>query len=67
MNDNTKLEIAKELVANMVGKAALIGLTLKDKELIKLINLKEEVDKGNMKAIDKVLSYGEKKRGTAND
>ncbi len=67
MNDNTKLEIAKELIANKVGKAALLGLTLNDEEMIKLINLKEEVDKGNMEAIDTVLSYSKQNKEDKND
>ena len=55
MNDNTKLEIAKELIASKVGKAALLGLTTEDKELKQLIKLKEEVDNGNMETINRVL------------
>ncbi len=67
MNDNTKLEIAKELIASKVGKAALLGLTTEDKELKQLIKLKEEVDNGNMETIDRVLRISKPKKGVAND
>lgn len=67
MNDNTKLEIAKELIASKVGKAALLGLTTEDKELKQLIKLKEEVDNGNMETINRVLRISKPKKGVAND
>ena len=66
MNDNTKLEIAKELIASKVGKTALLGLTTNDEELQQLIQLKEEVDRGNMEAIDYVLNIS-KARGVNNN
>ena len=56
MNENTKLEIAKEVIAGQVGKAVTkLKLTLADEELVKLIKLKEDVDKGDEKAINHVL------------
>lgn len=67
MNDNTKLEIAKELIASKVGKAALLGLTTEDKELQQLIKLKEEVDNGNMETIERVLRISKPKKKVAND
>ena len=67
MNDNTKLEIAKELIASKVGKAALLGLTTEDKELKQLIKLKEDVDNGNMETINRVLRISKPKKGVAND
>lgn len=67
MNDNTKLEIAKELIASKVGKAALLGLTTEDKELKQLIKLKEEVDNGNMETINRVLRISKPKKGVAHD
>jgi hypothetical protein len=67
MNDNTKLEIAKELIASKVGKAALLGLTTKDEELQQLIKLKEEVDNGNMETIERVLRISKPKKKVAND
>ncbi len=56
MNSNAKLEIAKEIIACEVGNAVTsLNLTLKDEELVKLVKLKEEVDKCNMTAINHVL------------
>jgi len=67
MNDNTKLEIAKEIIASKVGKAVILGLTLEDKELVQLIKLKEKVDNGNMEAIERVLRISKLKKEGAND
>ena len=67
MNDNTKLEDAKEIIASKVGKAAMLGLTLQDKELVQLIKIKEEVDNGNMESIERVLRISKPKKEGAND
>lgn len=67
MNDNTKLEVAKEIIASKVGKAAMLGLTLQDKELVQLIKIKEEVDNGNMESIERVLRISKPKKEGAND
>lgn len=67
MNDNTKLEVAKEIIASKVGKAAMLGLTLQDKELVQLIKIKEEVDNGNMESIERVLRISKLKKEGAND
>ena len=67
MNSNTKLEIAKEVISSQIGKAVInLGLTLKDKELLNLIDLKDMGDRGNMKAIDHVLYVAKNKRGAIN-
>ena len=67
MNDNTKLEVAKELIASKVGRAAMSGLTLEDRKLVQLIKLKEEVDNGNMEAIEMILGVSKLKKGGVND
>ena len=56
MNDNTKLEVAKEVIASKVGEAALrLNFDLKNEELLQLLKLKDEVDRCNFEAIDFVL------------
>ena len=56
MNDNTKLEVAKEVIASKVGEAALrLNFDLKNEELLQLLKLKDEVDRCHFEAIDFVL------------
>lgn len=56
MNDNTKIEVAKEVIYEIIGNAVMKeNLTTNDKKLVDLLNLKNEVNKGNMEAIDFVL------------
>ena len=56
MNLNTKLEVAKEIIYEKIGKAVMEEkLTVNDQKLIDLLNLKNEVNKNNMEAIDYVL------------
>lgn len=58
MNSNTKLEVAKEVIYEKIGSAVKEeNLTVNDEKLIELITLKNEVNKGNMEAIDYVLKY----------
>ncbi len=57
MNDNTKIEVAKEVIYEIIGNAVMKeNLTTNDKKLVDLLNLKNEVNKGNMEAIDFVLN-----------
>ena len=56
MNSNTKLEVAKEVIYEQIGKATMQeNLTLNDKKLLDLLALKREINKNNMEAIDFVL------------
>lgn len=57
MNDNTKIEVAKEVIYEIIGNAVMKEkLTTNDKKLVDLLNIKNEVNKGNMEAIDFVLN-----------
>ena len=68
MNANTKLEIAKEIIASQIGKSIMdLGLTIKDKELQQLMDLKDRIDRCDMAAINHVLKVSKKMRGNAND
>ena len=63
MDSNTKLEIAKEVIAGLIGNAITnLNLSTKDKALVDLLNLKERVDSCDMEAIDHVLKVA-KERG----
>lgn len=56
MNDNTKLEVAKEVIYEKIGSAVMQEhLTTSDEKLVELLKIKEEVNKGNMAVIDFVL------------
>lgn len=57
MNENTKLEVAKEIIFEKVGKAVTERhLTVEDQELVDLIYLKRAVNSNNKEAIDYVLN-----------
>lgn len=56
MNDNTKLEVAKDIVAKYLADTyKMVGFDLNNEEVIKLLALKEEVERNNEEAIDYVL------------
>lgn len=56
MNENTKLEVAKEIIFEKVGKAVTERhLTIEDQELVDLIYLKRAVNSNDKEAIDYVL------------
>jgi HD superfamily phosphohydrolase YqeK len=56
MNSNTKLEVAKEILYEKIGKAVMREhLKITDEKLLNLLSLKNEVNKNNMEAIDYVL------------
>lgn len=57
MNENTKLEVAKEIIFEKVGKAVTERhLTINDQELVDLIYLKRAVNSNDKEAIDFVLN-----------
>ena len=58
MNSNTKIEVAKEVIYELIGKATMQEqLTVNDQKLVELLQLKKEVNKNNMEAIDFVLNH----------
>lgn len=59
MNDNTKLEIAIEIMAAKIAMCTKNGSTLKSREMQTLINERDEMYKGNEVIIDKIVKlYG---------
>ena len=65
MNDNTKIEVAREVMNAMIANACRNGYNEKDKNLILLLKEEQEMNKFNFKVIDKILNvYAPKlKRG----
>ena len=61
MNNNTKLEIAVEIIAAQIALCAKNGCTLKSSEMQTLIEERDEMYKGNEIVIDKIIKlYGPK-------
>ena len=59
MNDNTKLEIAVEIMAAKIAKVAREKNGVVDEELKKLLHEREEMYKFNKETIDKIIKvYG---------
>ena len=59
MNDNTKLEVAIEIMASKIAHMFQKGYSLENPEIQTLLKEKEEMYKGNQKIIDKILEeYG---------
>ncbi len=61
MNNNTKLEIAVEIIAAKIAMCAKNGYTLKSSEMQTIIKERDEMYKGNEIVIDKIIKlYGPK-------
>lgn len=59
MNENTKLEVAIEIMASKISDMALKGYDINSKELKQLLKEKEEMYNCNEEVIDKILNvYG---------
>ena len=65
MNDNTKIEVAREVMNAMIANACINGYNEKNKKLILLLKEEQEMNKFNFEVIDKILNvYAPKlKRG----
>ena len=63
MNDNTKVELANEIINTMIANCYKKGLKTNNKELQKLLQEKKEFMKFNFEIIDKIINeYGPKLR-----
>ena len=56
MNDNTKIEVAREIMNSLIAKACSSGFTTKDKYLISLLKDEKQMENFNFKVIDKILN-----------
>ena len=65
MNDNTKIEVAREVMNAMIANACINGYNENNKNLMLLLREEQEMNKFNFKVIDKILNvYAPKiKRG----
>lgn len=56
---NTKLEVAVEILATKIAITSNQGYTSKDKEIQNLLKEREEMYKGNLELIEKIIEeYG---------
>ena len=59
MNENTKLEIAVEIMAAKIAKTAREGVEPEDERMKKLLNERVEMYQGNDEVIEKIINvYG---------
>ena len=64
MNDNTKIEVAREIMNTMIGRRANKTDDDNDPELLRLLEEEQEMIKFNFTVIDKILNvYGPMIRG----
>ena len=55
MNDNTKIEVAREVMNAMLGKYGRNGYDKSNEMLMTLLKDEEEMNKFNFEVIDKIL------------
>ncbi|MBQ9792308.1 MAG: hypothetical protein IJW32_00990 [Clostridia bacterium] len=55
MNDNTKIEVSREVMNAMIANTCKNGFTTQNKTLLFLLKEENELDNFNFKVIDKVL------------
>lgn len=55
MNDNTKIEVAREIMNAMIADACKKGFNPASKRLNMLLKDEEQMEKFNFKIIDKIL------------
>lgn len=59
MNQNTKLEIAVEIMATKIAKTSREGINPEDEKMKELLNEKIKMYQGNEEIIDKIINiYG---------
>ena len=59
MNDNTKIEVAREVMNAMIGKYGQNGYDKSNTMLMTLLKDEEEMNKFNFAVIDKIINvYG---------
>ena len=56
MNDNTKIEVAREIMNAMIANEAKNGFDINNKKLITLLNEESEMNNFNFKVIDKIIN-----------
>lgn len=59
MNENTKMEVSREIMNTMIAKACENGFDANDPVIITLLKEEDEMNKFNWEVIDKIINeYG---------
>lgn len=59
MNDNTKIELSREIMNAMIGRACKNGFNKNDKVIQTLLEEEREMNNFNFEVIDRIISiYG---------
>jgi hypothetical protein len=56
MNNNTKIEVAREIMNAMIANEAKNGFDFNNKKLITLLNEENEMNNFNFSVIDKIIN-----------
>lgn len=56
MNDNTKIEVSREIMNAMIANEVKNGFDINNKKLITLLNEESEMNNFNFKVIDKIIN-----------
>ncbi|MBR4003820.1 MAG: hypothetical protein IKI95_07230 [Clostridia bacterium] len=56
MNDNTKIEVAREIMNALIANEAKKGFDFNNKKLITLLNEENEMNNFNFEVIDKIIN-----------
>lgn len=56
MNDNTKIEVSREIMNAMIANEAKNGFDINNKKLITLLNEESEMNNFNFKVINKIIN-----------
>lgn len=56
MNDNTKIEVAREIMNALIANEAKKGFNFNNKKLITLLNEENEMNNFNFEVIDKIIN-----------
>ena len=56
MDDNTKIELAREVMNALIARSCKNGFNKNNKLIITLLNDEKEMDKFNFKVIDKIIN-----------
>ena len=57
MNDNTKIEVAREIMNAMIANACINGFDKNNKEILLLLKEEKQMEEFNFKVIDKIINH----------
>ena len=56
MNNNTKIEVAREVMNAMIANACINGFDKNNKEILLLLQEEQQMEKFNFNVIDKIIN-----------